>query len=86
MRKKWKVSSIISLALFEEYQMHPGEVFCMDCSKCHCDAEKQGVYHLFWHPVMEVDQHFVDCGKRDLAWNMLLCPRPERRRKNVGLE
>lgn len=51
-----KVSSIISLALFGE--IHPGEVFCMDCSKCHCDAEKQGVNHLFWHPVMEVDQHF----------------------------
>lgn len=77
-----KVSSIISLALFGE--IHPGEVFCMDCSKCHCDAEKQGVNHLFWHPVMEVDQHFVE--KRDFEWNVLLCPRPERRRENVGLE
>lgn len=49
------------------------------CSKCHCDAEKQGVYHLLWHPVMEVNQHFADCGKRDLEWSVLFCPRPERR-------
>lgn len=35
--------------------MPTGEVFCTDCSKHQYDAEKQGAYCLFWHPVMEVD-------------------------------
>lgn len=58
--------------------MHPGRYFVWTAVNV-TDAERQGVYHLFWHPVMEMDQHFGDCGKRDLAWRVLLCPRPERR-------